>query len=309
LLTRLLELIYSERGVVTVLVAIAISVLIGCTALVTDAGLIFMNESRISNTLDSAVLAGAQELPDDPQGALDIAAEYAEANGMSAGEYLFELGDNDTSISATATRQVSMHLAKVLGIESKDVHASCKARVAPITGVSGIVPWGVADGDYEFGQRVMLKMGAGLGNYHGYFGALRIGGNGGNNYRNNIKYGYDGVIEIGDEIRVEPGNMSGPTSEGVAYRIDSCHHTPQCNVNSYAAGCPRICIVPLGVYDDGNGSNRIFTVTGFGAFLIDEYAGQGTESEVYGWFIEYTIPGIIGEGGTDHGVYGIQLCE
>lgn len=304
------RLLVEEDGTALILLAVALTVLIGFTALVTDLGNVYLHRAKISNTIDSAVMAGAQELPADPPEALNIAQEYAQANGMRAGEYDFEISADGRSISGKAQRQVDMFLARVLGIDHSDINARATARVAPLTAVTGVVPFGVVEGNYSFGNKVVLKRGD--NNLHGWFGALALGGFGADVYRNNIKYGYQNPLHISSEVTVpvEPGNMSGPTTDGVVYRLGLCHHVPQCSISSYVEGCPRICIVPLGIWDNGTGSNRKFTVTSFAAFLITaEEVLSGNENNVTGSFIRYVMPGEIDEDGPETGLYGMRLIE
>ncbi len=49
----------------------------------------------------------------------------------------------------------------------------------------------------------------------GNFGAIDLGGTGANVYRANIANGWNGVLNLGDIITTEPGNMVGPTLQGV----------------------------------------------------------------------------------------------
>lgn len=298
-----------EKGTVTVLLALSMVALLGFVALVTDAGLIYVNRTKMHDALDSAVLAAVQELPGHPQEALNVAATYAEVNGLSAAEYNFEMDAENRGIRANGNRTLELVFARVLGFEQADIVVSSGARVVPVNAVQGVVPFGVLEEEYEFGEEVLLKEGAGEGYYYGWFGALSLGGTGADIYRKNVKYGYDGIISIGDEIPVETGNMSGPTYDGVTYRINQCHHVPQCTIDSYVKGCPRICIVPLGIPNELPGSNKIFTVTGFAAFLIDDRPGNGTDSEVWGTFIKYVISGGVDENASDYGLYGARLCE
>ena len=72
-----------QKGSVTILIAVAMLVFTGFTALVTDAGIIYLNHAKMNNALDSAVLAGVQELPDDQGEALQQAKLYAGRNGIS----------------------------------------------------------------------------------------------------------------------------------------------------------------------------------------------------------------------------------
>ena len=68
--------------------------------------------------------------------------------------------------------------------------------------------------DYNYGEEVLLK----VGNWKVHPSVAVISAQslsaGANNYRNNIKFGYQGVIAIGDYVDTEPGNMSGYKSRG-----------------------------------------------------------------------------------------------
>jgi len=87
----------------------------------------------------------------------------------------------------------------------------------------GIMPWGiVSSGDdgsfgYENSVEYLLKYNSGHGSLstHGNFGCLALGGNGAGNYRSNIINGYNGSLSIGDVLSSEPGNMAGPTVQGL----------------------------------------------------------------------------------------------
>lgn len=310
LLKRIKQLGKNENGAVVVLLAISMVVLAGFAALVTDAGLLFVNHSRISNAVDSAVLAGVQELPVNPDQALEVASNYALRNGMAPGECEFVITDPH-SIRGTAKRQVGFFFAPLLGFNGGQVHSSAKASIKPVVVITGIVPFGVLEGDYIFGQEIVLKEGAGEQLYSGWFGALRLGGNGAANYEENIKQGYSGEIKIGDVIEIEAGNMSGPTQRGINYRINSCHHVPYCQIEQFVPGCPRILIVPIVNIEEINHGGHPFSVkvVGFGAFLVDSYVGSGNENKVKGCFIRYVAEGETEEYSHDYGLYSTELCE
>ncbi|MDD3269409.1 MAG: pilus assembly protein TadG-related protein [Syntrophomonadaceae bacterium] len=301
----------NEEGSVSTLVALLMVVLVGTLALVTDAGLLYINQGKMHNALDSAVLAGVRELPANPQEALQVAGNYGSLNGLSTEEASFQLDSDQHSISGYAERQVELGFARALGFTSKIVAVSAKARIAPISSTGGVVPFGVIEGNFTFGQEITLKEGAGDQEYNGWFGALSLGGSGAHIYRDNIKYGYPEEISIGDIIDIEAGNMSGPTRAGVEYRLNQCEHIPQCSINSYVEGCPRILIVPIVNIEELNESGHPFTVKvkGFGAFLVEEYTGNGNDNQVRGAFIQYVIPGKPSSDAGDFGLYGVQLIE
>ena len=70
-----------ERGQVLVLTVLALTVLLGMTALVLDVGGWFRTQRRLQGTADAAALAGAQALPADPGNANSLALNYAGLNG------------------------------------------------------------------------------------------------------------------------------------------------------------------------------------------------------------------------------------
>ena len=122
----------NERGSVSILVAISITVLMAFTAIVIDVGRIALEKQDLQNALDAATLAGALELPDNTTAARQMAIAYFIQNGFPATaiqqinilnlnktiritasqpvEYtfakIFESGDN-TTISVSASAQIS----------------------------------------------------------------------------------------------------------------------------------------------------------------------------------------------------------
>jgi hypothetical protein len=274
-------------------------------------GIVYLNQAKLEKAMDSAVLAGVQELPGNPQLAIQVAHDYAVQNGAPDAETVFSVDATNKIISGNSQKELGLFFARVLGFNTAHISAAAKARIAPISSTGGVVPFGVIEGSYTFGQMVRLKEGAGELPYPGWFGPLRLGGSGAHVYRDNIKYGYPEMISIGDVIPIEPGNMSGPTRVGIEYRINECCHTPPCTVYSYAEGCPRILIVPIIRIQnsDSEGHPSTVKVVSFGAFLVDHYVGNGIESNVWGSFINYVIPGQINENGSDSGVYVSQLFE
>lgn len=301
---------FDQSGSALVLVIIIMVVLLGFTALVTDAGLIYINKAKMANAMDSAVLAGVQELPNNPDRAIAVAEDYAEQNGVTIQEVEFEVDVQNKTISATANRQCGLFFARALGFQTADLSACAQARIASISAATGVVPFGILEGDMVFGQQMVLKEGGGDGDT-GWFNALSLGGNGASTYLENIKYGYSEEITTGLTVPTESGNMSGPTREGVEYRNNQCHHVPRCSIGSFAEGCPRILIIPvIRITDMDNQGNVSFVeVVGFAAFLVDQFIGSGNENEVRGTFIKYVIPGKTNGSAGNYGLYGCELTE
>lgn len=69
-----------ERGQILVMFALMLVVLLGLVGLVLDVGNFLHERQDVQNLVDSAALAGAQDLPDDGTEALNKANEYAATN-------------------------------------------------------------------------------------------------------------------------------------------------------------------------------------------------------------------------------------
>jgi hypothetical protein len=136
---------------------------------------------------------------------------------------------------------------------------------------------------------------------------------GANYYRQWISECEPYLVGIGDRLQIEPGNMVGPTRQGMDELIaldpgatwDSASNTV---INSAYGKSPRIALVPL--FDPtlapGSGRNYV-TVTQVGAFFIEQ---TGPGGEVTGRFLDYAAPGVPCGTGLGGGlVKGLSLVE
>lgn len=300
-----------QKGATAVLVCLAIVALIGMAALAIDVGMLFATRIKLANAADASVLAGVRELPANPLKAVDVASQYSLLNDLETGEAIFQVSTDKRTISGQASRTMDLFFARVLGFDKRQLSVSAVARISPMSGCYGVVPFGVADNNYTFGDVQVLKYGATFDNPlpPGQYAPIELGGNGASTYTYNISHGYNGLIKVGDVIPVETGNMVGPTRQGVQDRVNGCHHSPPCTINGYHEGCSRILIVPLGYNSPEPGSNGKFTVTGFAAFLITDAPNNGGQGEVTGTFIRYVAPGVSTGGADDRGTYVAELVE
>ncbi len=335
-LKGILRDVFSERkGSILIIVAVALVALLGIAALVVDAGLLYYTKVFLSNAADAAALAGVQGLPKHPTDAQNTAITYATDNGVDEGGVIAEILPDGRTIKVTTSRTVSLGFARVLGFTSADVIATAKAKVGIVKTASGVVPFGVVWRDWAFGEQQILKYSPNLKNDDetevgaGNFAALALPDesgevfeHGADIYVENIMAGHKGTLMIGDEIltliETEPGNMAGPTIEGVNYRIDGCDHDHQsicehypkcigCTIHHYVKGCPRIVIVPVVETLDVPGRKAVELV-GFAAFLLESVGGAGNECYVTGRFIREATDEDLG-GSYDYGVVSYRLEE
>ena len=182
-----------------------------------------------------------------------------------------------------------------------------------------LAPWNAADGigsgftpEADGGRRLRLK----VGNPQealapGLFLPVVINpveGPGGNNYRENIAACDLTEWEPGDLLTVEPGNMVGPTVQGIqalydldpdAWWDDSDGPTAFGDLGSVVGGCmeygtcpdglsPRIAALPVfdpDAYDLGRASGRVdVVITRILGFFID---GIDNNGDVWGYLMNY----------------------
>jgi|SRR5680860_87701 len=294
-----------ERGSVVVLVALALTTLLGFCALVTDVGLMYAQKAHLQNSVDAAALAGAQELPSNPTDAKIIAIDYAARNGASDVTVTFEV--NNAKIIVQATQQVPTFFARIWGITEEQISVSARAMMVPPTGLSGAVPLSIQEQDFFYGQEYVLKSGGGSGTSDwyfddsknnaveksgeapatpGWFGALELTGTGANTYENDLANGYQGTLRVGQILNVKHGNMSGPTAEGINTRLSRDTRVPKNTISDYDNNAPQIVYIPIvKIISESGTSIQEVQIVGFAAFLLEGVAGNGNDSVVTGWFI------------------------
>ncbi len=295
----------NQKGAATVLTALSLIALCGIAAMVVDIGVLYLNKVQIAKAADAAALAGAQELPEGPGQAVTEANTYAGLNGKTGDVVQPALSNNNTSLTVTINRNVKLFFANIWGKQFSDVTAAATAQVSTYSGGKvGIVPFGVVKQNFVFGQTYKLKLGGG-GGFDGNFQALALGGTGASTYLNNIMYGYQGTFHIGDWIPTETGNMSGPTSQGVSYRLSL---DPSATFSTVQNNSGRIVICPVITSFAVNGSSNV-QVAGFAAFFLQGAAYQGNNSYVYGQFRQMVLPGDSDASATGYGLYGVTLTK
>ncbi len=300
--------IKSEKGAATIIIALCMAVLLGFTALVVDVGVITSEKSKISNAADAAALAGAQELIRDKNNVYNIVNQYLEANDVDPLDAEIVVSDSDTKISVSINKEVNYYFAGILGFDSDIVKTEAVAICAPVIGVyEGLRPFAIEQQTLNFEETYTLKEGGGSGS-NGNYGGLALGGNGASTYVSNIVDGYDGYLRVGDYVDTEPGNMSGPTEQGINTLISHCDHVPECTYNRYDDDCPRIITVIMVETLDVNGRNEV-KIVGFAKFFLIGVEGQGRESIVTGKFVRTIMTGELGETQTDFGLKGVKLIK
>jgi Flp pilus assembly pilin Flp len=279
----------NESGAVMVLFALLLTALGGFSALVMDIGQLVVVRQRLTNVADAAVLSGARLLPDEAQ-ARQEALLYAQLNGVPPENVSVSVAGGNR-ISATLTGVAEYGFARLLGFDRQNVMVTAEALAGPVKSIKGAVPLGIVMDDFIYGESYYLKLGSQTpsgGPHRGNFHALALGGSGANNYRNNLKYGYAGNIEIGQMVTTEPGNMAGPTRDGIEYRLALDPHSTFDNI---AYDSPRLLLVPIVDTFEVHGRDDV-QVVGLACFFLEDTHGNG---EIKGRFHHYVTEGEIDE--------------
>jgi hypothetical protein len=304
---RFSALLRSKRGTSIVFFAIMLTTISGFAALTIDIGSLFFEKSKLSSSIDSAALAGAQELVANTANTEYMVNKYIEKNAGVLKKTEISIDTSSRIISVKGYKDLQTYFARVLGIKKMEVSASAKAKVENISSLKGARPLAIIQQTFVYGNEYTLKEGAGDGT-SGNYAAISLGGTGGSVYRDNLLNGYNGIISVGDQIQTETGNIAGTTETSINQLINGCTHTPRCSYQSYVKTCPRIIFIPIVNTLEVNGRKYV-KVLGFGTFFLEGITNNGGQADVTGRFITYNMQGETSSAINDYGTYGIRLVE
>jgi hypothetical protein len=144
------------------------------------------------------------------------------------------------------------------------------------------------DAARDKGMRLMIRAGTGNNIYPSFYFSYAIGGvSGGDEYRWNIANCNTTVMGFGDLLMQEPGDMVGPTIQGVEELIakdpNAYWDDAENKVVTTMNPSPRVAIIPVYdpvYYDTGkqNGRNADLKVANYIGFFIESLSGNN----VYG---------------------------
>ncbi len=241
-----------QRGQTLLIFVLALTVLLGFTAMAIDVGLFFEDRRHLQNTADAAALAGVAELPANPTAAKSKAAQWAAKHGISSAEIkTIEVRTTDypnDTLYVEVERQFSWVFGRVLGQTTSAVPANAAAQIGSLSGTSNLMPWAMVLGDSTCldptGNPIVdtncsVKVGADTG-VTGWYGALDLDGNGGGSseYQSRINdgtaetvYCAQGQTEPNCQASVADaldGNKVGGTGHGIDERL-ATEPTPGCD--------------------------------------------------------------------------------
>ncbi|MGE5630100.1 MAG: pilus assembly protein TadG-related protein [Caulobacteraceae bacterium] len=304
-----MKYIYNKRGSSSIIMLFMVTALIALMSLSVDAGLLYLEKTRLQDTVDSAALAAASMFDKGETEILQEAYKYASLNGVAPEDLTVDISEDHRKVKVSTSKKVDLYFAKFLSISDADIKASATATAGPISSTKGIRPFAVEQQEFIYGETYTLKKGGGGGNT-GNFGAVALGGTGASNYRNNLSNGFNSnpPLKIGDEIETEPGNMAGPTRDGINDIINSDTNTHSEDLSNLELNCPRLIKIPIVDSLDACGRSTV-KIVGFAAFFLDDVVNRGGHTEITGRFVKIIGEGEIDESAEDYGLFGVKLVE
>lgn len=295
----------NQRGSTIAVVVFALLGLVAMTGLVVDGGSLYVTKSHLQKTANAAVLSSAQELTNSYDNVIKVANDVLKSHQEQ--ESLQEIDVTMFNyVHIFLSKSVTTPFFSIFGKQQVEVIVDAKAQIGTMGRAYGAVPLGIEDGitlDYNTVYRLKVEEDdVDTGN----FGVLALGGSGAATYEDNLKYGYQGEIGLGDILNTETGNIAGKTRSGIKERIDAC---PYPKGETFHRDCPRIMLVP--VYEPHNHTQnqmKEVKVTGFSYFYIMEPIDNRTKA-ITGMFIKRAGSGTFEAGASDKGAYIIRLVK
>ncbi len=220
-----------ERGQVLVLGALLVVPMLGFAGLALDVGVLANTRWQMQHAADAAALAGVQELPGCGGAAIARAEEWARRGDHAPSAVAVTLeGSGCDTIRVQLRADVPLSFMRVFGIDERSVSAAASARIASVTSTRHFMPWGLTVNNSDclvagsppqprVGATCILKISDGAETV-GDRGALDVDGGGGAGYRNQIvDSSADQPYGVGSSVRALPGNMVGPTDQGIHDRL------------------------------------------------------------------------------------------
>lgn len=298
-------MIREQQGSAVILVSFALVGLLGMTGLVIDGGTLYMTKSHLQKAANAAALSGAQELTNDDSAVSEVVNEVLQAHQEQ--ESLAEMNiENDKKVSVYLKKDVPLSFVKIFGWDSALVEVKASADIQTMGSAMGAAPLGIDDSIIlEYGVEYKLKVDE-EDEDTGNFGILALGGTGSSTYEDNLKNGYQNVIEVGDILETQTGNVAGKTKDGVRARIDAC---PYPSGETHHRDCPRVILIPVyKPYNHDQNQLKEVQVTGFAYFYISEPMNN-QDKAIVGKFIERAGTGIASPDTVNKGAYSIRLTE
>ncbi|MCM3790386.1 Tad domain-containing protein [Domibacillus indicus] len=294
-----------EEGNVIVLLAFGLAVMISMLGLVIDGGHLFVTKSHLQKAANAAALSGAQEIPNDEAAVQEVINRILVSHNETTSLVQSSI-KNSSELHVVLEKNVPVFFSSLFGVENVPIKVEAKAALKPLGEAKGVVPLGIEESvNLQYGQTYQLKVDSG-DSTSGNFGVLALEGPGAKLYRENLLYGFDQPLKVGDILNTQTGNIAGATREAVNYRANGCQQPP----GEYdQRDCSRLMLVVV-FKDISTGTQRkSVKITGFAYFYLTDQMGS-TDDSIKGIFIKRAGAGTAETAAPlDRGAYAIKLTE
>lgn len=299
-----------DRGAIAVTAALLFVPLALTLAVVMDVARVWVVRERLQNGVEAVATASAVEWSTggSPCSARARAMLTADGSTTAHGDCVSTTRTSAKIVTVSATEDVSLRFASILGRRTVTVRAGTGVKVTPAGSTTGLWPFALcADNDavsswvnsgftanvsttITFHQPNELCRGSVSGNW------AVIDFDGGSSSNSETKFwvdnGYTGVIHVGDILQGSPGAPSGSLD--------------------ITSAIGREILLPLYRYPIGTGSGARYTVVGLARARVDGVNLSGGESKrslSITFLGGTTKPGAGSDDGPDFGLYKWSVCS
>ncbi len=295
-----------ESGSVLPLIVLMMVALFTIVSFVLNVGAFYVQRQHMQSATDFGALAGAGDLLQGAGPAQQEAVNIANTNDATAA-YQVTVNTSANTVTVVGEKSVPLWIAYFLGIATAKLHTAATAELGTLIGGTGMVPIGVPDQTFSFGQEVYLSNGAGNGQ-SGNYGFLDFSGQGANGVEYDIEHGFDFLLFVGEQVATKPGVMAGPVQNAINYRLAEAALHPDCSTYQTAkSDCPLVLYLPVVNTLDVSGKKDV-TIVGFAAFYLEGLVGNGGHQQILGRFIQMVRPGEIGNS-QNYGIFSVKLIQ
>jgi hypothetical protein len=306
------NILKKEQGSVVVILALAMTALLGMGALVADVGVNYVKEAHLMVAADAGALAGATKLGQGKEAITTAVLEIVQKNGVLAEMVTVEVDEEQNGVTVKTRAPIRLFFAKLFAAENGVMEQRARVAKTRPTAIFDVFPLGVEESvTLDYLKEVNLFSSELLGG--GKWGALTFkdeNGNymtGANIFREFLKHGYPGLIEIGDLVQAKGGVNMGPIRDGIKYRQDEAEKLGPSSYDNYPDGSPLVLILPI--YTITNVKDEV-EVVDFAAFYVTKLQGQGENTEVWGHFIKPHVNAAASvEGESQYGLTTTKLIQ
>jgi hypothetical protein len=296
-----------DCGQAAVLTVLFMVVLLGMAAAVLDVGSWYRADRELQQTVDAAALAGAQELPTNPGGALLLAKQYADKNdggvSLTGISISTKLISND-SVTVKGEKEAASFFTKLFGVDSVTVHATARARTGVLSSARWAAPIAVDERHpmlqaKAWGVPTELELDTvGPGAYR----LVNIdGSHGGTNPHTLgdwVRQGYEGYMPL-DWYYSDPG---------AKYNTNPAFKAA---LDDVAASGEEI-LLPIYRATRAEGAGFEYEIVGWAGFVVTGHEIKGSKNSVIqGYFTQVIWEGIYSEDASadDFGARAVSLIE